>query len=202
MSEHKSASSGYGLIKICAAALLAVLAMPLIGLASSAQAAPAGDQKMLIVYYSWGGNTRNMAKQIQALTGADIFEIQTVQPYPADYNQTTEQAKREQDANFRPALANKIDNLADYDLIFIGSPNWWSTLAMPVFTFLDAYDLSGKTILPFMTHEGSGFGRAVDDLRKFCPNSTILDGLAVRGGRVGNAQDNISQWLTKLGLIK
>lgn len=207
MSEQKkNAISRRGLIKIGAASLLTKLAIPImpiipmLGGASSAFAASAGGKKMLVVYYSWGGNTRYVAEQIQSLTGAAIFELKTVTPYPKEYRPTTEQARRELDSGYRPALSSKIENLADYDTVFIGSPNWWSTLAMPLFTFLEANNLSGKTIVPFITHEGSAFGRALTDLSALCPNAKTLEGLAIRGGRVKSAQPEIIEWLKKIGI--
>lgn len=189
------------LIKGCAASLLTAITMPMLGGVSSAFAAPTGDKKALIIYYSWGGNTKYVAEQIQSLTGAGIFELKTVNSYPKEYRPTTEQARVELDSGYRPPLSSKINNLADYDIVFIGSPNWWSTLAMPFFTFLEANNLSGKTIVPFMTHEGSAFGRALTDLKALCPNATILEGLALRGGRVKSAQPEIRQWLKKIGMI-
>ena len=184
------------------AALLIAVAIPIFGGASAVDAAPAGNNKMLIIYYSWGGNTRYAAEQIQSLTGADIFELKTVDPYPAEYRPTTEQAKRELNSGHRPQLAGKIDNLADYGVVFIGSPNWWGTLAMPFFTFLEANNLSGKTIVPFMTHGGSGFGRSLADLEALCPNAAVLEGLAIRAAQVRNAQEDISRWLKKIGVIQ
>lgn len=203
-----------GLLKLCACALLAAIAQPVFGGAQAAIAASGatsvlmsepksvGDKKMLIIHYSWGGNTRHMAEEIQALTGADIFELKTVTPYPKEYRPTTVQAKREQESGYRPPLSVRLENLADYDVIFIGSPNWWGTLAMPFFTFLEEYDLSGKTVIPFMTHEGSGFGRTLTDLKRLCPNSAILEGLAVRGGRVQSARSEIAGWLAKINMKK
>jgi flavodoxin len=199
--KENSIISRRGLLKIGSVTLLSAIVMPMLGNVTSAYAASAGG-KMLIIYYSWGGNTRTMATQIQSLTGADIFELKTIDPYPAEYRPTTEQAKREQESGYRPPLAVKIENLADYDTIFIGSPNWWGTLAMPFFTFLEEHNLSGKTLIPFVTHEGSGFGSSLSDLRKLCPNATILEGLAVRGGRVRNAQPEVAQGLKKIGITK
>ncbi|CAK7069933.1 MAG: hypothetical protein DELT_01819 [Desulfovibrio sp.] len=180
-----------------ALALSAIMCFSTAGVADAAQP---GGKKMLVIYYSWGGNTRYMAEQIQTLTGADIFELTTVTPYPKEYRPTTEQARRELDSGYRPPLSSKIDNLADYDTIFIGSPNWWATLAMPFFTFLEEHTMAGKTVVPFMTHEGSGFGNSLNDLKKLCPNATILEGLAIRGGRVRNSQPDIARWLTKIGM--
>ena len=185
-------------LTVCAAMLLASLSISQAGGMAAAQARLSGDKKMLVVYYSWGGNTRYMAEQIQSLTGADIFELQTVNPYPKEYRPTTEQAKRELETGYRPQLSSKPEKLDDYDIIFIGSPNWWATLAMPFFTFLEEHNLAGKTIVPFMTHEGSGFGRSLADLKSLCPDAVMLEGLAVRGGRVRNAQAEIERWLAKI----
>lgn len=202
MSERKSISRR-GLIKLGAAAVvLGAIVIPMPGGTSAVHAALSRGEKMLIVYYSWGGNTRHMAEQIQSITGADIFELKTVAPYPKEYRPTTEQAKREQESGYRPPLSAKPENLSDYDLVFIGSPNWWGTLAMPFFTFLDENNLSGKTVVPFMTHEGSGFGSALADLKRLCPNADILEGLAVRGGRVQGAQSEIARWLSKIGMSR
>jgi flavodoxin len=172
-----------------------------LSVADAASSILAGS-KTLIVYYSWSGNTRQIVGQIRKTIQADVFELKTVDPYPEEYRPTTVQAKKEQEAGYRPPLSTKIDNLGDYDVIIIGSPNWWGTVAMPVFTFLESYDLSGKTIAMYITHEGSRLGNSMDDLRKLCPNSTILEGLAIRGGSVGSAQKDVDAWLRKIGLAK
>jgi flavodoxin len=171
---------------------------------SSANAASTDltGKKTLIVYYSWGGNTRQIVDQIRKTIQADVFELKTVDPYPEEYRPTTVQAKREQETGYRPPLSTKIDNLDAYDVIIIGSPNWWGTVAMPVFTFLESYTLSGKTIAMYITHEGSRLGNSMDDLRKLCPSSTVLEGLAIRGGSVGSAQKDVDAWLRKIGLAK
>ena len=184
--------------------MFAGVAVPLLNPLSPAHAAEAkaGGANVLIVYYSRSGNTRDMAKQIQAKVGGDIVELQTVQPYPSEYKATTEQAKRELESNYLPPLSTKIENIGAYDVVFVGSPNWWSTMAMPVRTFLSENNLSGKTVVPFITHEGSGLGRSVADLKSFCPNATILEGLAIRGSRVNSSQDEIAKWLNKLSITK
>lgn len=158
------------------------------------------NKKILIVYYSRTGNTDFIAKQIHEQIGGDVIKLETVEPYPEQYRATTIQARKELEADFRPALKNQIDNIADYDLVFIGSPNWWGTMSMPIRTFLYSYDLSGKTIALFITHEGSGLGRCMDDLKKFIPNATILDGIAIRGGSVQNSQKQIQEWLTNIDI--
>jgi flavodoxin len=148
------------------------------------------------------GNTMVVARMIQKTTGGDSFRIEAVYPYPEDYHQTTDVAQKEQRANARPELTAHVENMDAYDVILLGYPNWWGTMPMPVFTFLEGYDFAGKAIAPFCTHEGSGLGRSVADIKELCPQSTILDGLAVRGGDVKRAQNKISEWLRRLGMIE
>jgi flavodoxin len=148
------------------------------------------------------GNTEVVAKMIQEMTEGDLFHIQAVNAYPEDYTETTEVAQQELRTNARPKLRSHLESTASYDVIFLGHPNWWGTMPMPVFTFLEEYDLSGKTIVPFCTHEGSGLGRSVTDIKKTCPHSTVLDGLAIRGGDVRNAQDAVAGWLRDIGMKK
>jgi len=160
------------------------------------------NKHILVAYFSQTGNTKVIADQIHENIGGDIFEIKTVDPYPTDYNTLVDQAKKEQKENYRPKLATKVDNIDSYDIIFIGYPNWWGTMPMAVFGFLEQYNLSGKTIVPFCTHEGSALGQSVDDIKKTCPQSTILEGLAVRGKNVNNANKDVLNWLNKIGMRK
>jgi flavodoxin len=168
--------------------------------------------KILVAYYSRKGenylngnivnlpvgNTEVIAKKIQKITGSDLFHIDTLQSYPADYTETTNVAKAELKRNVRPELTGKVANMDFYDVIYLGYPNWWGTFPMAVFTFLESYDFSGKTIIPFCTHEGSGLGNSERDIRKLCPNVTVLPGLAIRGGTVKNADSIINSWLLKM----
>lgn len=170
-----------------------------------AQSPVATPRKILIVYFSRTGNTRVVAEHIHAVAGGDLVEIRTVKPYPADYHETTEQARHEQDSNARPDLASDVADTAPYDTVFIGYPDWWGTLPMALFTFLDRHDLSGKTIVPFCTHEGSGLGRGPADLRAHVPAAKVLAGLALRGGSGGYARGNaagreIDAWLKRLAI--
>ena len=112
----------------------------------------AEPSRVLIAYYSWGGNTKYAAAQIQKATGGTLFEIKPVKPYPSEYRECTVQARKEIQEGGRPELAAKVEDMGKYDVIFIGSPNWWSTIAPPVASFLASYDLSGKTVIPFVTH--------------------------------------------------
>jgi flavodoxin len=148
------------------------------------------------------GNTEVVAKMIQEITKGDLFHIEVVNAYPGDYTETTEVAKQELRTNARPKLTRHLKNMASYEVIFIGHPNWWGTMPMPVFTFLEEYDFSGKTMASFCTHEGSGLGQSVTDIKKMCPHSTVLEGLAIRGGDVKNAQNEVSGWLRELGMKK
>lgn len=173
-------------------------------------------EKCLIAYYSRAGNnyvggsivnlpvgnTEVAANMIQKLTGGDLFKINTVKTYPTDYTETTEVAQRELRQNVRPELTGRIDNMADYRMIFLGYPNWWGTMPMAVYTFLEAYDFSGKTILPFCTHEGSGMGHSESDIKKLCPKSTVLKGLSLKGGSVQRSESEIAAWLKKSGVIE
>ncbi|MEN6319389.1 MAG: flavodoxin [Syntrophaceae bacterium] len=159
---------------------------------------PSGTKKILVAYFSHSGNTREIANQIHKSVGSDIFEIQAVKPYPSDYDAVVEQAKQELESGYKPELKTKIENIKSYDLVFIGYPNWWGTFPAPVRTFLSEYDFSGKTIVPFCTHGGSGLGGSVADISKLCPKSTILDGIAVWGRNAKTAQNEISEWLRKI----
>jgi flavodoxin len=154
-------------------------------------------KKILVAYFSHSGNTKVMADNIKEKVSGDIFEIKTIESYPADYNAVVAKARKEKDAQYRPELTKKLENM-DYDIIFIGYPIWWGTIPMGVFAFLEQYDFSSKTIIPFCTHEGSGLGQSERDIKKLCPSSNILEGLAIRGSSVNKA--DVSAWLNKLDL--
>ena len=160
------------------------------------------NKKILVVYFSHTGNTREIANQIHKKVGGDIFEIQSVKPYPDDYDTVVKQAREELDSGYKPALKAKVENIDSYDVIFIGYPNWWGTFPAPVKTFLSSYDLSGKIIVPFCTNEGSGLGNSVSDIVKLCPKSKLLNGLAIRGSTVKTAQDKVSEWLRENNITK
>lgn len=151
--------------------------------------------KYLVAYYSRSGNTKVLAEKIQALTGADTFRIDTVRDYPADYHGTTEAAKKELWERARPELSETLGSIDGYDVIFLGYPNWWGTYPMAVATFLESFDFSGKTIVPFCTHEGTGMGVSERDIRSACPGAVVLDGLAVRGSSARNSDDGLQRWI-------
>lgn len=168
------------------------------------------NKKILIAYYSRKGqnyvngrivdlsvgNTEVAAKMIQEITGGELFEIRTVKNYPVDYTETTRVAAAEKRSNARPELASHIENIVVYDTIILGYPNWWNTFPMAVFTFLEEYDFSGKTILPLCTHEGSGLGNSERDIRNLCPKATVLRGIAIQGGSVKSSGNSIKSWLS------
>lgn len=147
------------------------------------------------------GNTEVIAKKIQGLTGSDLFQIETVKPYPVDYTETTEVSKVELRQSARPELTEMVPDMATYEVIYLGYPNWWGTMPMAVFTFLESYDFSGKTIIPFCTHEGSCLGSSERDIKRLCPSAKVLPGLAIIGRTVARADNEVANWLRKLGLI-
>ena len=157
-------------------------------------------EHILVVYFSRSGNTRKIANLIHQEVGGIIHEIRPEVPYPNSYNAVVDQAEKEIQAGYKPALQSTLDHIESYDTIFVGSPNWWSTIAPPVATFLSEYDLSGKTIVPFCTHGGGGLGRIGKDVAKLCPRSTVLSSFDVYESETGNAQAKVSAWLRKVGM--
>lgn len=156
--------------------------------------------KTLVVYFSHSGNTRVVAERIARATGADLCEIVPAKPYPTDYRTVVDQAKREIEAGYRPALAAGAPDPQNYDVVFVGSPCWWYTIAPPIATWLAAHDFSGKRIIPFMTHEGSRMGHSEQDIRELCSGATVAEGLPVRGGAVSDSAPAVEKWLAKLGV--
>lgn len=169
--------------------------------ASSGALQPPSGKKALVVYFSYTGNTRALAQQVQQSVGGDIFELKPSTPYSADYKTVESQGKKEVEEGYQPPLAAKVENLASYDVIFVGTPIWWYTIAPPVATFLANPELAGKTIIPFCTHGGYGAGRSMDDIKKLAPNSTIMDELVLRGSESYDAKE-IDGWLRKAGFVK
>ena len=169
----------------------------------------AASAQTLVVYYSRTGqnytsdgivnlkkgNTQVFAEKIQSLTGADIFRLETVKEYATDYHECTQEAKEELNAKARPALKADID-ISKYDTIYLGWPCWWGTMPMCVFTFLEAHDWAGKTVIPFTTHEGSGFGSGLRDLKAALPKATIGKGLAIQGSKVSSSMSQIEKFVS------
>ena len=141
------------------------------------------------------GNTEIVAKMIKEITDGDLFQIDTVKKYPIDYHEATDVAQKELREKARPELIEELLNMEEYDTIILGYPNWWGTIPMAVYTFLESYDFSKKTIIPFCTHEGSGLGHSEKDIQKLCPNSKILKGLAIHGTNAANAEKDLLKWL-------
>jgi len=145
-------------------------------------------KKVLIVYYSYSGNTRRVANAIQQVVGGDLVEIEPLEPYPGSYNAVVEQAKQELHTGYQPKLKTAVGDISAYEMVFVGSPNWWHTIAPSMMTFLATSDLSGKTIIPFITHGGGGLGRSARDIADLVPHATIRESLPVYGADVNTAK--------------
>ncbi len=151
--------------------------------------------KTLIAYFSWGGNTRGAAREIQRQTGADLFEIQLVDPYSDDYSTVLDEAQHDQNIQARPEIANHVENFSQYDTILIGYPNWWASIPMPIASFLEEYDFSGKTIIPFCSHGGGRFGQSITAIAKLAPDSTLGEGLSIHYSGGSALSDDVADWL-------
>lgn len=154
----------------------------------------------LIAYFSWSGNTEHMAQTIQTETGGDLFKIEPATPYTDDYDTLLDIAQQEQSENARPELAAQVENWDSYDVIFVGYPNWWSDAPMAVYTFLETYDFTGKTLIPFNTSASGGFGRSLSGIGESAAGANILEGLALTEGELDNIQGEVSGWIAGLGL--
>ena len=165
------------------------------------------DKKVIVIYFSRAdenyavghiskGNTEVIAEYIRDITGADLFKVERKVPYSKDYNTCTLEAKREQQENARPELVNTLDNILDYDVVYIGSPIWWEIMPQPLFTQLERLDFSGKIVRVFTTHEGSGLGNIVSDVKRTCKGANVLDNsLAIYGSKVKLARDKVENWI-------
>lgn len=141
------------------------------------------------------GNTEIAASVIKRLTDADLFQIEPQQAYSKDYNTCIAEARKDQRSDARPELKSWLDSLDGYDKIYLGYPNYWGTMPMALFTFLDHYDFAGKTIKPFCTHEGSGLGSSISDIMRLCPTAVVEKGIAIRGGTAEQSVKDIQKWL-------
>ena len=160
-------------------------------------------KKILVAYFSWSGNTREAAQYIAQKTGADKFEIIREKAYPTEYTPCTEDAKAEKEAGERPAIKGRVENMAQYDVVFVCVPVWWYTAPMPVFTFLEQYDLNDKTVIPFCTAY-SGSSSTLRDIVSATPQSNHLDGICIvtkeQGGKdMDKKHGKIDKWLTEIG---
>ena len=195
--------------------------------ASSGHAADVKGKKTLIVYFSMPetnnpdnmtreednsvvvidgkvlGNTQYVAQLIQEMTGGDIFRILPQKPYPTDHRTLVDLAKGEQEQDARPVIAGKLEAPEAYDTIFIGYPNWWGDMPMILYTFLEQYDFSGKTFIPFCTHGGSGFSRTIQTIQDKQPGATVIrDGYSLSRNRMERAPSGVAAWLKEIGLKK
>ena len=161
---------------------------------------PNGDSKILVAYFSWGGTTQRMAEEIARQTGADIFRIEPVVPYPTDYTECTEVAQEEKNNNARPAIADKVENWEQYDIVFIGCPVWWWTTPMIICTFAESYDFEGKTVVPFCTYASTYRDETLARIVELTPAADHLTGEGLTSGRIN--EQNISLWLNGIGIIE
>ena len=161
----------------------------------------AGEGTALIAYFSWSGNTEAVAQEIQAQTGADLFELVPAEPYTDDYNELLDIAQEEQSSDARPAIAETVD-LSWYDTVYLGFPNWWGDMPMILYTFLDEYDLSGKTVAPFNTSGGSGFSGSLDTIAEMEPEAEITEGLSLGDGEAEDCADVVEEWLANIGMTE
>ena len=161
---------------------------------------PNGDSKILVAYFSWGGTTQRMAEEIVRQTGADIFRIEPVVPYPTEYTPCTEVAREEKDNNARPAIADEVENWSDYNTVFIGCPVWWWTTPMIICTFAESYDFEGKTVVPFCTYASTYRDETLARIVELTPDAGHLTGKGLTSGRIN--EQNISLWLNEIGIIK
>ncbi len=165
--------------------------------------------KAMVLYYSKAGqnysggnivnltkgNTEVVAEYIRDITGANLFKVEPVNDYPNDYYECTDVAKDELHKNARPDVKAFAGDLSEYDTVFIGGPIWWGTYPMPMFTVLEQIDWNGKTVMPFSTHEGSGLGNVVADMRRVCAGANVKSGLSIRGSSVNESKSQIEKWI-------
>lgn len=154
-------------------------------------------KKVLTAYFSYEGHTRKIAEKICRITGGDLFEIRPAQAYCTDYNKTERQARQEVKDGFRPVLAQKPQDMTQYDIVFVGTPNWFNKVAPAVASFLAGNDFSGKTVVPFCTHGGNGVSRVVTDLRGYIPNVHVAECLDIFGDGGPEADGKIRKWIEK-----
>ena len=169
------------------------------------------DVKILVAFFSHAGenyfstghrfiekgNTHIAAEMIAENCGGDLFEIKEAEPYSVNYRECAIRAKQELDANARPSLAQDVD-ISQYDMIFLGYPNWCGTMPMPVWTFLENHDFAGKTICPFCTNEGSGLANSIADIKKLADGAVLKNGLSIKGSQVHDAKLLIAEWILSI----
>ncbi len=158
------------------------------------------DNSAVVINGNVLGNTQYVAQLIQEMTGGDIFRILPRKPYPTNHRTLVDMAKEEQNQGARPAIEGTIENLEAYDTVFIGYPNWWGDMPMILYTFLEQYDFSGKTIIPFCTHGGSGFSRTIQTIQEKQPGASVLrDGYSIFRSHMERAPSGVAEWLKEIG---
>lgn len=178
------------------------------------------ESKVLVAYFTWPepdgvdassgasrviaddklyGNTEFIAHIISETTGGDLFAIKTEKSYPSPHKALIDNAKKEAENNERPKMKTRIENLKDYDVIFIGYPNWWYDMPMVIYSFFDAYDFKGKTIIPFVTHGGSRFSQSVQTIKELEKEARVIEGPSVSSRNVPSAESSVIAWLEKHG---
>ncbi|MBQ6365338.1 MAG: SUMF1/EgtB/PvdO family nonheme iron enzyme [Oscillospiraceae bacterium] len=173
-------------------------AAPLSGTVTVREGIPsAAGGKVLIAFFSWSRNTRGIAREIQRQTNADLFEITLVSPYSSDYNTVLMEAQRDQHDKARPKIAEHLENMDEYETILLGYPNWWASIPMPIASFLEEYDFSGKQIIPFCSHGGGRFGQSLTAIAKLVPNANMGEGLSVHYSGGSGLAENVSAWLER-----
>lgn len=203
MNDKKSKetfSSRREVLQIGTTGLIATIAVPALFSLRPARAATRSGRKFLTLFYSRTDSTRTVAQYVHEKVGGDILEIKPVTPYPSDYTTTTQAARREVLTGVRTPIQRLTVNLASYDVIFLGSPRWWGTLSVPILNFVLDNDLSDKTIAPFNTHGGGDREKSFDDLALLRPKANLLEGLSLAGNRARSAQNDVSNWLQKIGM--
>lgn len=165
-------------------------------------AEPSNDRKVLVVYFSHTGNTRTIAGYIHDTVKSDLVEIKTVDTYTDDYDTLLAQIREEVASTYCPPLTTQIENIASYDVIFLGYPIWVETAAPPIRTFLTNYNLAGKTVVPFCTSGTSSADASYRLVRSLCPESTFLEGIQIRRGTYDTAYERVAAWLQKIGIVE
>ena len=157
-----------------------------------------GDNgRTLVAYFSWSGNTQAVAEEIARLTGGTLFRIEPSTPYPTDYTACTEVALEERDTDARPVISGSVENMADYDTVFIGGPVWWHTAPMILHTFTESYDFTGKTVIPFCTYASTYRDETLACLVELTPTARHLEGFGAQGGNTSG----VETWLRRIGVI-
>ena len=160
----------------------------------------ARESKVLVAYFTRTGNTGVIARQIRRALSADLFEIQSNEPYPEDYEQTVSQAVRERDSGYRPPLKSSVPNISAYEVAFLGFPIWGETAPPVIRSFLSQHDLSGKAVVPFITHGGYGQGRSMNVVREHAPRASILNPFVLEADQERRTLTQVSRWLSGVNI--